>query len=91
MSISIIFYYLSDRTSAIALKRILPLVLTGILCICITLLISYWIWGTGKRQASMTRYNLGLVEAAEKGKASVVFIYTLTSDTAMYFEGSQTG
>ena len=32
-----------------------------------------------------------MIDAAEKGKAAIVFIFTLTSDTSKYFFGDQTG
>jgi S1-C subfamily serine protease len=42
-------------------------------------------------RASLPGNNPGLEQAAKKGKAAVVFIYTLTSDTATSYAGSQTG
>ena len=68
-----------------------PIIITSILFSGITLLISYLIWGRSFRDATAVDVQHGLVEAAMKGKASVVFIFTLTSDTATYYAGSQTG
>src|SRR5688500_6452562 len=69
-----------------------PLIITAILCMGITLLISYLLWGSRPApQVESPDYAPGLIEAAAKGKAASVFIMTLESDTARYYANDQTG
>src|SRR5688572_28014394 len=59
-----------------------PLIITGILCIGITLLISYLLWGDRPApQIESPNYAPGLIKAAAKGKAASVSILNVISET----------
>ncbi len=73
------------------MKSFWSFALTGIICIGITLLISYWLWGPGLRNTNSHGSPPGLTEAAQKGKDAVVYVYTLSSDTASYYTENHTG
>ena len=73
------------------MKNYSPLVITGILCVGITLLLSYWLWGSHVRKTDSTEAALGLTAAAQLGRDAVVFVYTLSSDTARYFGENERG
>lgn len=68
-----------------------PFVITGILCAGITLLISYGLWGTDAKKAATSNSALTLTDAALKGRDAVVFVYTLSSDTARYYGEKERG
>src|SRR6187401_3167613 len=64
------------------MKNYSPLVITGILCVGITLLISYWLWGSHVQKTGSAQAAFGLTAAAHLGRDAVVFVYTLSSDTS---------
>ena len=73
------------------MRNYTPFVITGILCAGITLLISYGLWGSFAKHGGTTNSSLTLTSAAQKGKDAVVFVYTLSSDTARYYGEKERG
>jgi len=73
------------------MKNYSPFIITGILCAGITLLISYGLWGVDAKKAATSKSTLALIDAARKGRDAVVFVNTLSSDTAQYYDENERG